>query len=213
MWVPLPTPAAAAAASSTASVHSKKGRIWPGSVGALGILSLIFYIIAYVIPPIIDGTSYGRIPVVMIITLVLMIVLFFVHTRQIPWITILPFLIYIIMQVSNNVWIFETGLSYFSSGIMALIQIVSIIIPMILFVFYVLITLIRPHGPALKVLYIIFLVIEVILLVALLLWILIQNTGAMGFGYVSFMIAIRTAIILFHIGYGIAAGAVRPRTK
>ena len=153
--VPAYTPTATKAKSATK---------WPVSTGVMGILHLLFYLVAQ-IPMYIYYDQMG-IPsamlswsrIIYIIVAFAVPVLFFVHTKKIAILTAIPMIVVLIME----------GISTFSNfrymGSSDMVYSMLTFIPMlILTVLYVIQMLVRSRSAALPVIYLIFAIITIVL--------------------------------------------------
>jgi len=208
---PVPTPVQPAPVYSNPELANryvaptKKESVWPASCGVMGILALMFYLTGYVAFSLADY-AYIAFPYVTVIAFIGMAVVFFVHTRKIPWVTIFPFLIYLIFTIyQSHYFISDVFRFYRGMGVMILIQAATILLPVIIFIFYVLITLIRPRGAALRVIFLILSLIQVTMLFISPL----ASLDSADIYYAVYLIFIRLGFMFFYIGYAIAGMNVR----
>lgn len=212
---PAPTPVQPAPVYSNPELanryvaKNKKAGVWPVSCGVMGILALMFYLTGYVIFAVL-GYAYMAFPYVPVIVFIAMTVVFFVHTRKIPWVTIFPFLIYLIFNIYQSHY-FLSDVFRFYRGMngMMLIQAAITLLPIIIFIFYVLITLIRPRGAALRVIFLILSLLQATLLFISPMTSLYSMSMSGDVYYAAYMILIRLGIMFFYIGYAIAGMNVR----
>lgn len=187
---------------------SKRAGIWPAVCGVMGVLALAFHLSAYAFMAIFGYMRFAF-PTVAVISFILMAVAFFVHTRKIPWVTIFPFLIYLIFMLYQSRY-FLTDLTQYYRGMGAtyIVQALTTLLPVIIFIFYMLIVLIRPRGAALRVFLMIFTLIEIFLLIVSP-FITLSVALAQDLYYIGYIILIRLALIFFYIGYLVAGMNVR----
>lgn len=138
-----------------------------------------------------------------------MIVMFFVHTRKIPWITIFPFLIYVISLIYQRRFFIEELGYYRGINWIYFIQILTTILPVILFIFYVLLVLIRPESSGLRIVFLIFLILEFIALFVNMCNTTYQMIRVNDIEYLFYSLFAQLSTLFFFIGYGIAGVSVR----
>ncbi|MBE6017453.1 MAG: zinc ribbon domain-containing protein [Lachnospiraceae bacterium] len=188
---------------------TKKENVWPAACGVMAILALAFYIMGYLIILLV-GEAHLAFPYLTVIAFIAMAVIFFAHTRKIPWVTIIPFLIQLIFTIyQNRLFISDVFSSFKGMNGTMLTRAVITFLPMILFILYVLITLLRPRGAALRVIFLILSLIQVIVLFIGPMVSLNSLSELEEITYVFNLIFGRIALVFFYIGYAVAGMNVR----
>ena len=202
----------AAPVYAVSAAKAKKATKWPVSTGIMGILHLLFYLVA-MIPRFIYYQDMG-VPAAMlswssIIYAILAFavpVLFFVHTKKIAILTAIPMIVTLILE----------GISTFSSfrylgSYDSLVSLLTFVLMFILTALYVIQMLARPHSAALPVIYLIFAIITIV-------GTFILNLRYFRYEYNSYMvyIAISMLVIWFsdifaYVAYIIAMFSSRKR--
>ena len=153
-------------AQSDQTVPAKRTTKWPASCGVFGVLFFLFFA-ASIIPMLIYYDEIGIgigvylggriIPLLMAIAVP---ILFFVHTKKLAFLTAIPMVIMLIMDIISLFSVMNFG--YDMPVSYSIMQIVGTGLSFILVVFYVLQMIIRPAGAALPVLYLIFAIIAML---------------------------------------------------
>lgn len=198
-------------AGNQGTVAAKSGSKWPVSAAIMGIMSLFFYLAGGAASLIIDGMGIRSVISVSPVVFILMTVLYFVHTKKIAWITIIPFLIYIVSEIVAQYRTLRVLLSYGLSGWNMIAELLYVAFPLLLFIFYTLNVTIRPKGAALRVLYIVFMALEIVFLLISVYTMIYQAFMRASVGYFVYLLMLRIAFIFFFIGHGIATTSVRGR--
>ena len=139
---------------------------WPGSIGTMGVISLVFYLAALVPMFIYYHDDYmpimGFFNAYRIIGILLAIavpVLFFTHTKKLAFLTAIPMVINLILLAVDT---FAT-MRYMDSLAVGE-NIILFGVEFILVVLYVIQMCARPHNPAMPIIYLILSILELIVL-------------------------------------------------
>ena len=194
------------------AAKAKQTTRWPVSTGIMGILHLLFYLVA-MIPRFIYYQDMG-VPAAMLnwssIIYVLLAfavpVLFFVHTKKIAILTAIPMIVTLILEGISTFTTFRYMGSY------SIMTSLLTFAPMfILTVLYVIQMLARPHSAALPIIYLIFAIVAIVLT-------FISNFRYFRYEYDSYMVyfAISLLVIWFsdifaYVAYIIAMFSSRKR--
>ncbi|MDO4528830.1 MAG: hypothetical protein Q4B55_00310, partial [Lachnospiraceae bacterium] len=139
---------------------------WPGSIGTMGVISLVFYLAALVPLFIYYHDDYmpimGFFNAYRIIGILLAIavpVLFFTHTKKLAFLTAIPMVINLILLAVDTF----SNMRYMDSLAVGE-NIILFGVEFILVVLYVIQMCVRPHNPAMPIIYLILSILELLVM-------------------------------------------------